>query len=109
MLRGADDVVELYRRVFDSHARVEVIFGEIVEHRAAGMVVFAGRETGQFADPAGRDLLLWIRTTGVFAYDQTAGRWARCTTTARLTTPTHSGTISTPSREELRTEMDLGG
>ncbi len=61
MLRGADDV-ELYRRVFASHARVEVTFGEIVEYWAAGMVVFAGRETGQLTDPAGRNLLLRIRT-----------------------------------------------
>jgi limonene-1,2-epoxide hydrolase len=31
MLRGTDEVVELYRRVFDSPARVEVTFSEIVE------------------------------------------------------------------------------
>jgi limonene-1,2-epoxide hydrolase len=77
MLRGAGDVVELYRRVFNSRARVEVTLGEIVEYGAAGLVVFAGRETGRFTDPAGRNLPLRIRTTRVFAYDQAAGRWGQ--------------------------------
>jgi SnoaL-like domain len=77
MLREADDIVALYRRVFDSRARVEVTFGEIVEYRTAGMVVFAGRETGRFTDPAGRTVPLHIRTTRVFAYDQTVARWGQ--------------------------------
>jgi SnoaL-like domain len=77
MLRGTDDVVDLYRRVFDSPARLEVTFGEIVEYRATGTVCFAGRETGRFTDPAGRTLPLRIRTTRVFAYDKTAARWGQ--------------------------------
>jgi ketosteroid isomerase-like protein len=77
VLRGTDDVSRLYRRIFDSPARVEVTFGDIVAYQAAGMVVYAGRETGQFRDPAGRSIPLRIRTTRVFAYDQTAGRWGQ--------------------------------
>jgi len=77
MLRGADHIVALYRRVFDSSARVEVTFGEIIEYRTADMVVFAGREVGRYTDPAGHDVPLRIRTTRVFAYDRIAGRWGQ--------------------------------
>ena len=77
MLRGADDITALYQRIFNSPARVEVSFGDAVAYQAAGMVVFAGRETGQFTDPAGRNVPLRIRTTRVFAYDQAAGRWGQ--------------------------------
>jgi SnoaL-like domain len=77
MLRGADDIARLYRRVFRSPARVEVTFGDIVEYRAADMVVFAGRETGRVGEPAGRSAALHIRTTRVFAFDRPAGRWGQ--------------------------------
>jgi ketosteroid isomerase-like protein len=77
MLRGADDITALYQRIFHSRARVEVSFGDVVAYQAAGMVVFAGRETGQFTDPAGRSVPLRIRTTRVFAYDRAAGRWGQ--------------------------------
>lgn len=77
MLRGADDIARLYQRIFDSPARVEVTFGDIVEYQVADMVVFTGRETGQFTDPAGRGVPLGIRTTRVFVYDQGAGRWGQ--------------------------------
>ena len=77
MLRGADDITRLYQQIFDSRARVEVSFGDIVEYQAAGMAVFAGRETGQFTDPGGRGVPLRIRTTRVFAYDQAARRWGQ--------------------------------
>jgi ketosteroid isomerase-like protein len=77
MLRGADDITRLYQRIFRSHARVEVTFGDIVAYQATAMVVFAGRETGQFTNPAGRSIPLQIRTTRVFAYDQAAGRWGQ--------------------------------
>jgi hypothetical protein len=77
MLRGADDITALYQRIFRSPARVEVAFGDIVEYHAAGMMVFAGRETGQFTNPTGHSVLLRIRTTRVFAFDQAAGRWGQ--------------------------------
>lgn len=77
MLRGADDITRLYRRVFRSRARVEVTFGDIVQFHAADMVVFAGRETGQFTDLMGRSVPLQIRTTRVFAYDPMVGRWGQ--------------------------------
>jgi hypothetical protein len=57
--------------------RVEVSFGDIVAYQTAGMAVFAGRETGQFTGPGGRNLPLRIRTTRVFAYDQAAGCWGQ--------------------------------
>jgi hypothetical protein len=77
ILRGSGEVVRLYGRIFDSPASVRVSFGDIVEFQAAGMVVFAGRETGQFTGPAGRTLPLRIRTTRVFAYDTATRRWGQ--------------------------------
>lgn len=77
ILRGSDGIARLYQRIFDSPASVRVTFGDIVEFEVAGMVVFAGRETGQFTDPAGRTIPLHIRTTRVFAYDRTAQRWGQ--------------------------------
>jgi ketosteroid isomerase-like protein len=77
ILRGSDDIGRLYQRIFQSRARVEVSFGDIVAYQTAGMVVFAGRETGRFTDPGGRSLPLRIRTTRVFAYDRAAGRWGQ--------------------------------
>jgi hypothetical protein len=51
-----------------------------VAYQTAGMVVFAGRETGQFTgqltDP-GAATSPCIRTTREFAYDQAAGRWGQ--------------------------------
>lgn len=77
MLRGADDIARLYECIFNSPAHVEVTLGDIVEYQVGDMVVFAGRETGQFTDLAGRGVPLRIRTTRVFIYDQGAGRWGQ--------------------------------
>jgi ketosteroid isomerase-like protein len=75
IVRGTDEIVALYERIFHSAANVHVTFGDIVEFQVPGMVVFVGRETGGFDDPSGRTVDLRIRTTRVFAFD--SERWGQ--------------------------------
>lgn len=75
MLRGRTAIVELYQRVFDSPARVEVTFGDIVEYVGPNHAVFAGRETGTFTAPDGTRVPLSIRTTRYFGH--LGGRWGQ--------------------------------
>lgn len=49
ILRGPENIAGLYQTIFAGRARVWVEFSDIVEFSAAAMVVFAGRETGEFA------------------------------------------------------------
>ena len=75
ILRGRDAIVELYQRVFDSPAKLEVTFGDIVEYVGPGHAVFAGRETGHFTAPEGTRVPLSIRTTRYFGH--LGGRWGQ--------------------------------
>lgn len=75
MVRGRDAIVGLYRRVFESRARVEVTFGDIVEYVGPNHAVFAGREIGTFVGPDGARVPLSIRTTRYFGY--LGGRWGQ--------------------------------
>jgi hypothetical protein len=49
MLRGHEPISELYRGIFNGSARVWVELHDIVEYQNEGMVVFAGRERGEFS------------------------------------------------------------
>lgn len=49
ILRGYVSIAALYAEIFGSSARVWVEFSDIVEYQTDSMVVFAGRETGEFA------------------------------------------------------------
>ena len=62
ILRGREPIVELYRRVFDSPATLDVTFGDIVEYLGPNHAVFAGRETGHFTGPDGTRVPLAIRS-----------------------------------------------
>ena len=64
ILRGFGPIAALYRRIFDGPARVWVELGDIVEYETKEMVVFAGRETGEFA-LGDNSLALSIRTSRV--------------------------------------------
>ncbi|HEY4017770.1 MAG TPA: nuclear transport factor 2 family protein [Pseudonocardiaceae bacterium] len=75
ILRGRGAIVELYQRVFDSPARLEVTFGDIVEYLGPNHAVFAGRETGTFTAPDGTRVPLSIRTTRYFGHLE--GRWGQ--------------------------------
>lgn len=72
ILRGAHDIRELYRRLFSGPARVWVEFHDIVEYASRDVVVFAGRERGEFARD-GDVVDLHIRTSRVFQYHSSEG------------------------------------
>jgi hypothetical protein len=67
MLRGKLAIVELYRRIFGSPARVWVRFGDALEYFGPGSAVFAGRENGEYRDGE-TAIPLIIRTTRIFHY-----------------------------------------
>jgi len=48
ILRGYEPISELYRGIFNGSARVWVELHDIVEFQSEHMVVFAGREQGEF-------------------------------------------------------------
>ncbi|MBO0876765.1 MAG: nuclear transport factor 2 family protein [Pseudonocardia sp.] len=73
ILRGGDSISRLYREVLTGSVRVWVGFADIVEYAGGDHVVFAGRETGEYTDPAGLVAPLAIRTSRYFRYQE--GRW----------------------------------
>jgi uncharacterized protein (TIGR02246 family) len=75
ILRGRDAIVDFYQRVFDSPAKLEITFGDIVEYLGPNHAVFAGRETGTFTAPDGTRAPLSIRTTRYFGHLD--GRWGQ--------------------------------
>lgn len=72
IVRGIDQIVALYARIFDGPARVQVTFEDVVQYASGDMVVFAGRERGRF-EQAGTAGPLEIRTSRVFTYFE--GTW----------------------------------
>ena len=64
MLRGYEAIAALYQRVFTGPAAVWVELGDIVEFQTDAMIVFAGREIGEFSQ-AGKSLPLSIRTSRI--------------------------------------------
>lgn len=75
ILRGRTAIIELYQRVFDSPAKLDITFGDIVEYLGPNHAVFAGRETGTFTAPDGARVPLSIRTTRYFGHLD--GRWGQ--------------------------------
>jgi len=64
ILRGYEPIAALYSRVFTGSASVWVELDDIVEFKTDAMVVFAGRETGEFTRND-QTLPLSIRTSRV--------------------------------------------
>lgn len=64
ILRGYDPIANLYRGIFAGEARVWVELEDIVEFQTDAMVVFAGRETGEFTK-GGKTIALSIRTSRI--------------------------------------------
>jgi len=64
ILRGYKPIAELYQRIFTGPASVWVELADIVEFQTPDMVVFAGRETGEFTRGE-KTLALSIRTSRV--------------------------------------------
>ena len=74
ILRGDKLITALYERVFSGPASVWVELSDIVEFKAEGMVVFAGRETGEFK-VNGHTIMLSIRTSRVIQWFGTEIGW----------------------------------
>ena len=64
ILRGDEATSALYRKIFDGPARVWVALSDIVEFAPDDMVVFTGRETGEFS-LSDQSLVLSIRTSRI--------------------------------------------
>ncbi len=64
LMRGHDAISALYQRIFTGPARVWVELSDIVEYQTNTMVVFAGRERGEFSHN-GVTLALNIRTSRI--------------------------------------------
>jgi hypothetical protein len=62
--RGYDGISNLYSNIFTGSARVWVELHDIVEFQSEGMVVFAGRERGEFRKE-GQAVALAIRTSRI--------------------------------------------
>jgi len=73
ILRGQAAIRALYGRVLGGNVRVWVAFSDIVAYPGGDMVVFAGRENGEF-QRGGVIVPLSIRTSRVFACAVTNGR-----------------------------------
>lgn len=64
ILRGYEAIANLYRGIFTGPASVWVELGDMVEFQSHDMVVFAGRESGEFSKD-GRTVALSIRTSRI--------------------------------------------
>ncbi|MBY0577600.1 MAG: nuclear transport factor 2 family protein [Burkholderiales bacterium] len=64
ILRGYEPISMLYRNIFAGNSTVWVELGDIVEFHSDKMVVFAGRESGEFTR-VGETLALSIRTSRI--------------------------------------------
>lgn len=64
ILRGYESIAALYQRIFSGAASVWVELGDIVEFQTADLVVFAGRERGEFSNGT-TTLPLAIRTSRI--------------------------------------------
>lgn len=74
ILRGYEPIAALYGRVFNGPASVWVEFGDIVEFQTGNMIVFAGRETGEFT-VNNQTLALSIRTSRVVQWFGSEAGW----------------------------------
>ncbi len=64
ILRGYEPIATLYQNLFRGPASVWVELSDIVEFQTPEMVVFAGRETGEFSK-GGKTVSLAIRTSRI--------------------------------------------
>jgi SnoaL-like domain len=77
ILRGGEQAVALYRRIFAKGLHLQVTFGDAVSYLYPGTAVFAGRETGTYAAAGQAPGALEIRTTRFFRHDERVGRWVQ--------------------------------
>jgi ketosteroid isomerase-like protein len=75
ILRGGEAIVDLYRRIFSSRARLDVEFGDFVQYLGVDHALVAGRESGSYTVDGSEPVELSIRTSRYFRYDSSRGRW----------------------------------
>jgi len=68
ILRCGEAVVDLYRRIFAGRARLDIEFGDFVEHLGHDHAVVAGRETGTYTVDGMASVAVSIRTSRYFRY-----------------------------------------
>ncbi|MEW8276315.1 MAG: nuclear transport factor 2 family protein [Candidatus Thiodiazotropha taylori] len=91
ILRGYDNISTLYRGIFEGPARVWVEFSDIVEFDTDEIVIFAGRETGEFTWD-GQSITLTIRTSRIVQWIDVNTGWRQVH---------HHGSIDDPENLEL--------
>ncbi len=74
ILRGYEPISNLYRNIFTGHASVWVELDDIVEFQSDAMIVFAGRETGEFTK-GWKTVSLSIRTSRIVQWLGTDIGW----------------------------------
>ncbi|GAB3798337.1 nuclear transport factor 2 family protein [Humibacter antri] len=77
ILRGGENAVAFYARIFASGMHLEVTFGDAITYLHPGSAVFAGTETGTYSASDAPTAPLKIRTSRFFGFDGNAGRWAQ--------------------------------
>jgi len=87
IVRGTEEIVALYARIFTGPVRVRVELWDIVRYATPALVVFAGRERGAY-ERDGVSAPLDIRTTRIFRYVDGQG-WRQIH---------HHGSIDDPDR-----------
>ena len=87
IMRGYEGISSLYRRIFTGEARVWVELSNIVEFQTDRIVVFAGRETGEFRHRE-ETIALDIRTSRVVQWLGSEAGWRQVH---------HHGSIDNPS------------
>lgn len=87
ILRGYEPIASLYQNLFNGPARVWVELSDIVELQTPEMVVFAGRETGEFSK-GDKIVTLAIRTSRIVQWMGVGVGWKQTH---------HHGSIDNPS------------
>ncbi|MDD2719781.1 MAG: nuclear transport factor 2 family protein [Gallionella sp.] len=90
ILRGYETIANLYRGILTGPARVWVELDDIVEFESDTMVVFAGRETGEFTR-GDKAVSLSIRTSRIVQWMGPEAGWKQTH---------HHGSIDNPQRLE---------
>jgi hypothetical protein len=99
ILRGYVSIAALYEQVFNGTASVWVELSDIVEFQTENMIVFAGRESGEFTKN-NRTLPLSIRTSRVIQWFGSDTGWKQVH---------HHGSIDDPHLLDVYQQAVHGG
>ncbi len=75
ILRGGGAIVDLYRRIFEGRARLEIEFADFVQYTDDRHAMVAGRESGSYTVHGFAPVEISIRTSRYFRYAPGRGRW----------------------------------